>query len=1518
MMSNTTLAEKKVIIELTELLKKNSEKVLSGETKLCLTTSSLSVLAANFRRYSENASENNDEASNTSGKKKKGRPEEDGRVWRESMRTLIDFVINVKAVKIIMGSNTMKAPVQINRFKSLQVLEVKKVPIHMLEGLSKLRGQLKEITVSKSLQTLKDLLEICGGDRTLGLVWSNLKSVYLGFNLLQKLDQSLSFIPFAEIIDLSHNSITSTDDYLTVLTDIVRINFGYNLLKTIPQFSSGNLTKLKTIVLRNNNLENIDGIEAFIGLEELDLAENFLLDHKLLFPLSKLKKLQVLCLTGNPLSFKEEHRLLTLTYICSHAGHNVFYLDGKKLNSQESVMVTQNQFRYDREYTPDDDTDRPKSDSYQDDSVIVSHLSPHGKKKKKGHRRKRSMERIPKITDVQDASIDDVSPQSGVAPSSSQLEESTTSNQKQEDEEYFKTIREHYQEDWLKALTVTQIQVHQEDDVTSDTINIHNDGTENKNVMSTVEKDDKLTKDKEDVKSTIGENIVQPARQDSVMSAVSQDSVSSVVSPTKPTTMKQISFEITENTDIYSLSSKNKPPGRSMLYSQESLESVHSPTEEDSQQYGPESDPFIVMLPDKDMKEMFITVNKRFLNEKDINNTKTEKLDLKYLQSIRSNEETCYSRNIIDGCVFTVLTLQFDYTRKDLRQRRYAMESKQEAKDFESLINHHLKSQSDILEQMECLKCQYEFMGTEDQDSKSFTRCPKCDSKLVIKVSKSPVIKHNKSPVPMETVDEDVSNTKLRDSRNLTSEREDNSSKDSGRDIETTKKSSFHERFSGSLKEHADKLCLDDSNQDVVDALAKSEPSGLKLNLSSSELKKSASSQGRGSVTSVESDIAVLPRNSSREVISAISESTHENVWLTDSADSKNQNMASTDDALESDRVTTGAFNDHVTPVGSPLSTIVCNSMVSSVYKNTLSPDSENCDNTENNDSKTEEKGSFEDDIIAEPVKKRRSRKSDRKSNNRGLGIYDNLVLSDQVDSSTTSNTSVSIFDSSNVSQTNVSKSEEVKVSQNEASSIYDTALTHDNSEYTQSNFESLNSTNQNTSIQSHDSLSVNPMSSSHSSPLRRAGSMRRSRSSSRNRSAIYVENSAEVGQEGDSVSSNTLDFPNDLSPIKRPGSRSSRSNNRSGIVVDGDLETSQSLSAAMSSTTNDESSATDVTNTSQEASNVLLPWEQTSSQSTDDVSKHKDESLNHDEFVNIDHNIKLYLELQVFKADETAQCAIQCNIVQYMKTEEIKSLLVISTHRIMIFCFQGNSNDSDWLKCYEDQPISELQYIDIGLGYQTLRLEFDTVCSSFTLLIADEGRCKQFFTLMSDIVQKEADSGHSQLQRITKSNPDTLENLTVDVLTTEDDVEPQTLVKYLIVRYQTGENDPDNTKLMSLVVTESDIVLVDENHQWPLPRLQASLSEDIKGRQFTVIQREKINNIETLMFNEYNHAELQLTFFETSSPDATSVWIISFETIKGVKHFVDAIRDPWQEEFGVSLDIKSTNTSLADNSSTT
>lgn len=45
---------------------------------------------------------------------------------------------------------------------------------------------------------------------------------------------------------------------------------------------------------------------------------------------------------------------------------------------------------------------------------------------------------------------------------------------------------------------------------------------------------------------------------------------------------------------------------------------------------------------------------------------------------------------------------------------------------------------------------------------------------------------------------------------------------------------------------------------------------------------------------------------------------------------------------------------------------------------------------------------------------------------------------------------------------------------------------------------------------------------------------------------------------------------------------------------------------------------------------------------------------------------------------------------------------------------------------------MTELCYVDIGLGYQSVRLEFDTMCSSYSFLIRDEERCKSFISLIT------------------------------------------------------------------------------------------------------------------------------------------------------------------------------------------
>lgn len=53
------------------------------------------------------------------------------------------------------------------------------------------------------------------------------------------------------------------------------------------------------------------------------------------------------------------------------------------------------------------------------------------------------------------------------------------------------------------------------------------------------------------------------------------------------------------------------------------------------------------------------------------------------------------------------------------------------------------------------------------------------------------------------------------------------------------------------------------------------------------------------------------------------------------------------------------------------------------------------------------------------------------------------------------------------------------------------------------------------------------------------------------------------------------------------------------------------------------------------------------------------------------------------------------------------------------------------WLNCVEIQPINELRYIDVGLGGQSLRLEFNTDCSSYTFVTRNQDKTLQFVEVL-------------------------------------------------------------------------------------------------------------------------------------------------------------------------------------------
>ncbi|XP_015229446.1 PREDICTED: serine/threonine-protein kinase 11-interacting protein [Cyprinodon variegatus] len=180
-----------------------------------------------------------------------------------------------------------------------------------------------------------ELLSLCGGDLSSALPWLELHTLNFSYNSILCLDQSLGLLNVLKSLDLSHNKIQDCEEFLKPLTELEHLNLGYNCLQRAPVLSPSSRAKLHTLVLRNNQLETINGVEQLSSLQHLDLAYNLLLEHSQLAPLSLLHCLCTLNLEGNPLFFQRSHRTATVRHLSPKAAGTRLRLDGTPLTSSE-------------------------------------------------------------------------------------------------------------------------------------------------------------------------------------------------------------------------------------------------------------------------------------------------------------------------------------------------------------------------------------------------------------------------------------------------------------------------------------------------------------------------------------------------------------------------------------------------------------------------------------------------------------------------------------------------------------------------------------------------------------------------------------------------------------------------------------------------------------------------------------------------------------------------------------------------------------------------------------------------------------------------------------------------------------------------------------------------------------------------------------------------------------------------------------------------------------------------------
>ncbi|XP_048455005.1 serine/threonine-protein kinase 11-interacting protein isoform X1 [Rhincodon typus] len=714
---------------LAKLLRSHGDSVLNGTSTLSLLTAGLQLLHSLFeqhllpRKYQHGFIALPSHPSDTASVLE--------------VQFLFDVLQKTISLKLVHPSGPkLQTSVKIMAFKSLRFLELKRVPPHCLEGLRSVYTRLEILVCSSCINTIEEIISVCGGDLSSALPWLDLHTLNFSNNFITSLDSSLALLSVLRILDLSHNRIQDCAEHLKPLSELEYVNLSYNLLERVPIFSSCSRVQLTTLLLRNNSLENINGVEHLSHLKHLDLAYNIISEHAQLAPLSQLHSLKELFLQGNPVCYQKLHRPCTIHHLSPKAAFMRLILDGDPLTMAELTYLPK--------------TGRLIGHSSRNstlrsvlESSLISNRSECVYSSDSSARpitRKKSKIKV-RTASISEPSDSDKDVQNTPVTSHVVL-------QHQEDIKRMDELRGQIGDDWLRY------QHHLNSPKEEQTYN-----SEITNAPG---------KDEADSSSSIfhHNNSLDAASEDSGDPAMGDE-----------TTLLALG---SSNWDEHASSSYLTPDEGAYLNNSVSLVETQEEQEEEKEETVRDiCQPFIVGRlveeePELESSWMFLRVTEEQLLEVDLMNADIlEKLELSSLTAVHTSEEfweennseSCLSRQS-RGQALPAVECCFSYIRRDKRKRKYVILDKNPQDASEMLV----KILSDALEanqramrehfpKLQCLKCQHEFTvspqerdaaqclskqsgvgQTDDPDylqiesPKAPPACPKCASEIVIVV----------------------------------------------------------------------------------------------------------------------------------------------------------------------------------------------------------------------------------------------------------------------------------------------------------------------------------------------------------------------------------------------------------------------------------------------------------------------------------------------------------------------------------------------------------------------------------------------------------------------------------------------------------------------------------------------------------------------------------------------------------------------------------------------------------------
>ncbi|XP_019169518.1 PREDICTED: serine/threonine-protein kinase 11-interacting protein-like isoform X2 [Ipomoea nil] len=232
----------------------------------------------------------------------------------EQLRRILCLLTSLKVFSVLPPPARDPSPLSLLPFTRLKVLELRGCDLSTsaARGLLQLRQSLEKLICHNSTDALRHVFASRIADIKDSPQWNRLWFVSCACNGLLLMDESLHLLPAVETLDLSRNKFARVDN-LRKCPRLKHLDIGFNHLRTVASFSevSSHIVKL---VLRNNALTTLRGIENLKSLEALDLSNNIISSFFEIEILGGLSSLQNLWLEGNPLCCARWYRAHVLSF----------------------------------------------------------------------------------------------------------------------------------------------------------------------------------------------------------------------------------------------------------------------------------------------------------------------------------------------------------------------------------------------------------------------------------------------------------------------------------------------------------------------------------------------------------------------------------------------------------------------------------------------------------------------------------------------------------------------------------------------------------------------------------------------------------------------------------------------------------------------------------------------------------------------------------------------------------------------------------------------------------------------------------------------------------------------------------------------------------------------------------------------------------------------------------------------------------------------------------------------------